>query len=134
MLDLSKFTVREQLRAAIVAITDCEPDSTYDGSAFSGDLVVAFEAPHLWTIAAQLACGTGHCMAHAIADFCAGKPLAAADAVVRFVAALYEHRLASAPLAVMDARDILGICAPTEEDFPALYAIQGKRVRLVVVE
>lgn len=37
-----------------------------------------------------------------------------------------------APVAFMDTRDVLGICAPTEEDFPALYAIQGRRVRLVV--
>lgn len=34
----------------------------------------------------------------------------------------------------MDTRAALGICAPTEEDFPALYALQGKRVRLVVDE
>jgi hypothetical protein len=40
-------------------------------------------------------------------------------------------RLDSAPVALMDTRDVLGICAPTEEDFPALYAIQGRRVRLV---
>ncbi|MCB0247956.1 MAG: hypothetical protein KDI07_05210 [Anaerolineae bacterium] len=42
------------------------------------------------------------------------------------------ERLRSAPVAVMDTRDVLGICAPTEEDFPALYALQGKRVRLVL--
>ena len=41
-------------------------------------------------------------------------------------------KLDSAPVAIMDTRDALGICAPTEEEFPALYAIQGKRVRLVV--
>lgn len=45
-----------------------------------------------------------------------------------------RRRIDSAPLAIMDTRDVLGICAPTEEDFPALYAIQGKRVRLVVEE
>lgn len=38
----------------------------------------------------------------------------------------------SAPVAIMDTRDVLGICAPTEADFPALYAIQGRRVRLVL--
>jgi len=38
----------------------------------------------------------------------------------------------SAPVAIMDTRDALGICAPTEDDFPALYALQGKRVRLVL--
>ena len=43
-----------------------------------------------------------------------------------------RQRIASAPVAIMDTRDALGICAPTEEDFPALYALQGKRVRLVV--
>lgn len=40
----------------------------------------------------------------------------------------------SAPVAIMDTRAALGICAPTEEDFPALYALQGKRVRLVADE
>ena len=43
-----------------------------------------------------------------------------------------RQRIESAPVAIMDTRDVLGICAPTEEDFPALYAIQGRRVRLVV--
>lgn len=41
-------------------------------------------------------------------------------------------RIANAPAAIMDTRDVLGICAPTEDDFPALYALQGKRVRLVL--
>lgn len=41
-------------------------------------------------------------------------------------------RIDSAPVAIMDTRDALGICAPTEADFPALYALRGKRVRLVV--
>lgn len=36
-----------------------------------------------------------------------------------------------APLAIMDTRDDLGICAPTEDDFPALYALQGHRVALI---
>jgi len=41
-------------------------------------------------------------------------------------------KVAAAPVAIMDTRDVLGICAPSEEDFPALYAIQGRRVRLVL--
>ena len=45
-----------------------------------------------------------------------------------------RQRIDSAPVALMDTRDVLGICAPTEEDFPALYALQGKRVRLVLEE
>jgi hypothetical protein len=51
------------------------------------------------------------------------------------IAALCRLALAvmDAPEAIMDTRDALGICAPTEDDFPALYALQGKRVRLVRV-
>lgn len=45
-----------------------------------------------------------------------------------------RQRINSAPVAIMDTRDALGICAPTEEEFPALYALQGKRVRLIVDE
>lgn len=37
-----------------------------------------------------------------------------------------------APVALMDTRDFLGLCAIEEKDFPALYALQGKRVRIVV--
>lgn len=44
------------------------------------------------------------------------------------------ERLLTAPVAIMDTRDALGICAPTEADFPSLYALQGKRVRLVLDE
>ena len=33
--------------------------------------------------------------------------------------------------AVMDTRTVLGVCALQEDDFPALYALQGHRVRLV---
>lgn len=40
-------------------------------------------------------------------------------------------RIDLAPVAIMDTRDALGICAPAEEDFHALYALQGKHVRLV---
>lgn len=46
--------------------------------------------------------------------------------------AALRARIDAAPVAIMDTRDVLGICAPTEEDFPALYAIQGRRVRLVL--
>lgn len=45
-----------------------------------------------------------------------------------------RNRINAAPVAVMDTRDALGICAPTEDAFPALYALQGKRVRLVLDE
>lgn len=41
-------------------------------------------------------------------------------------------KLAAAPVAIMDTRAALGLCALTEADFPALYALQGKRVRLLV--
>ena len=44
------------------------------------------------------------------------------------------HQVYNAPVAIMDTRDALGICAPTEAGFPALYALQGKRVRLVLDE
>lgn len=40
-------------------------------------------------------------------------------------------RLAAAPVAIMDTRDALGLCAPSEDDFPALYALKGRRVALV---
>jgi hypothetical protein len=45
-----------------------------------------------------------------------------------------QARIADAPQGIMDTRVALGICAPTEEDFPALYALQGKTVYLVVAE
>jgi hypothetical protein len=44
------------------------------------------------------------------------------------------ERFLKAPVAIMDTRDVLGICAPAEDAFPALYALQGKRVRLVLDE
>lgn len=40
-------------------------------------------------------------------------------------------RVDTAPVAIMDTRDVLGLCAPAEKDFPALYALQGQRVALV---
>lgn len=40
-------------------------------------------------------------------------------------------KLAAAPVAIMDTRIFLSLCAPSEEDFPALYALQGHRVALV---
>lgn len=57
--------------------------------------------------------------------------LAAIEAAIAERDAL-RARIENAPVAIMDTRDALGICAPTEEDFLALYALQGKRVRLVV--
>ena len=39
--------------------------------------------------------------------------------------------LRDAPIAIMDTRDVLGICALAEEDFAALYALRGRRVRLI---
>ena len=46
-------------------------------------------------------------------------------------AAALARRVEDAPVATMDKREFLSLCAPTWEDFPALYALQGKRVRLV---
>ena len=40
-------------------------------------------------------------------------------------------KLARAPIAVMDTRDALSLCAPTDGEFKALYALQGHRVALV---
>lgn len=39
--------------------------------------------------------------------------------------------LSDCPIAIMDTRDLLGICAPTEDAFLSLYALQGHRVALV---
>ena len=47
---------------------------------------------------------------------------------------MLREKINSAPIAIIDTRDALGICAPSEDDFPALYALQGKRVRLVLDE
>lgn len=44
------------------------------------------------------------------------------------------RRVEGAAVAIMDTRDVLGLCAPSEEDFPSLYALQGKRVALVPLE
>jgi hypothetical protein len=41
------------------------------------------------------------------------------------------NKLAAAPVAIMDTRATLGLCAPTEDDFPALEALKGRRVALV---
>ena len=51
-------------------------------------------------------------------------------ATVREAAAL-ARRVEDAPVATMDKREFLSLCAPTWEYFPALYALHGKRVRLV---
>lgn len=42
-----------------------------------------------------------------------------------------QSRIATAPVAIIDTRDVLSLCAPAEDDFPALYAMQGQRVALV---
>lgn len=39
--------------------------------------------------------------------------------------------LEDAPRAIMDTRTELAVCAEHEDDFPALYALQGRRVLLV---
>lgn len=54
-----------------------------------------------------------------------------------FVDGLYirdTDRIAAAPRALMDTRAALGLCALKEEDFPAIHALQGRTVALVVVE
>ena len=43
----------------------------------------------------------------------------------------WRDRVDRAPVAIMDTRTVLSLCAPTEADFPALYALQGRRVALV---
>jgi len=61
--------------------------------------------------------------------------LETADAEIRRLKAERDEllrRMKSAPVAIMDTRDALSICAPDEESFPALYALQGEMVRLVV--
>ena len=40
------------------------------------------------------------------------------------------YSIAKAPIAIIDTR-ALGLCAPTEEVLPALYALQGHRVALI---
>jgi ABC-type phosphate transport system auxiliary subunit len=42
-----------------------------------------------------------------------------------------RSKLDRAPVALMDTRVALGLCAMTEADFPALHALQGRRVALV---
>jgi hypothetical protein len=45
-----------------------------------------------------------------------------------------QAKIDTSPIAIMDKREWLCLCAPTEEYFPALYALQGKTLYLVVVE
>jgi len=42
-----------------------------------------------------------------------------------------RRRIESAQIAIMDKRTALCLCAPTEEAFPALYALQGHKVALI---
>lgn len=37
-----------------------------------------------------------------------------------------RSKISGAPVAIMDTREALCLCAPTEADFPALYALQGR--------
>lgn len=41
------------------------------------------------------------------------------------------YSIESAPVAIMDTRDGLGVCALAEDDFPALYALKSHRVALI---
>ena len=43
-----------------------------------------------------------------------------------------RKRIESAPIAIMDSRAELGFCAMKEGHFKGLYALSGKKVRLVV--
>lgn len=43
-----------------------------------------------------------------------------------------RKRIADAPIAYMDTRAELGLCAMEEGHFKGLYALAGKKVRLVV--
>ena len=52
-----------------------------------------------------------------------------ADFYKRPITPLYD--ITPCPVALMDTRDALGVCALKEEDFSALYALQGRRVALV---
>ena len=67
---------------------------------------------------------------HYVAEHGLEKALEDADSqVVRWLA--MQDELAAAPVAIMDTRNALGLCAPSEVDFPALYALKGRRVALV---
>jgi hypothetical protein len=79
----------------------------------------------------SVVCGDRSCCSPARmrCEICGGTGL---SETARYLLSLAK-RVAGAPVAIMDTRDALGICAPTEEDFPALYALQGKRVLLVEI-
>ena len=62
---------------------------------------------------------------------CCDEETAEADAQSIADAMNLADRVAAAPLALMDTRTALGLCAPTEDDFPALQALQCRRVALV---
>ena len=67
---------------------------------------------------------------HYVEEHGLDKALEDADSrVVRWLA--LQDELAAAPVAIMDTRHALGLCAPSEDDFPALYALKGRRVALV---
>ena len=78
--------------------------------------------PRAWACFA----GSGNCIIWSTDE---ASVRSVADRHQRQVTPLYD--LSSCPVAILDTRDALGICAPTEADFPALYALQGRRVALV---
>lgn len=88
--------------------------------------------------------GTGRVLDGEICSFCEDRRISAAEAAETLECLGYSDMaeavrellctVYAAPIAIIDTRDALGICAPTEDDFPALYALQGKRVRLVLDE
>lgn len=68
-----------------------------------------------------------------------GKLREARSTVIDLIAKASElealkARIEAAPVAEMNMRLALGLCALTEDDFPDLYALQGQRVRLLAVE
>jgi len=62
---------------------------------------------------------------------CCDEETAEADAQSIADAMNLADRVAAAPLALMDTRTALGICALDDTCFPSLYALQGRRVRLL---
>jgi len=64
-------------------------------------------------------------------DIDAGNGVTDAESLILRQAAAALRAVREAPLAIMDTREFLSLCAPTEDDFPAIYALQGQRVRIV---
>lgn len=55
----------------------------------------------------------------------------AANAMLSDEVERLRARIEAAPLALMDPREALSVCALDAADFPALYAMRGRRVRLL---